>query len=287
VQASRTKKLLQCAALQNDFPQNGIRKMELIDIGCNLTHDSYDADRPAVIEAAFKAGVTRIIVTGASASGSQAALKLAGEWPQQLFATAGVHPHRASEYDAETDSLLRELSQNEAVVAIGETGLDYFRDFSPRDAQRSSFEQQIQIAIETELPFFLHQRDAHDDFVAILKEYRDKLNEVVVHCFTGTKPELYKYLDLNCHIGITGWICDERRGTHMKEFMPDIPSNRLMIETDAPYLKPRNLRPKLKSHRNEPRLLPWILGTLAACRNQHPQSLAETTTRNAREFFHL
>jgi len=108
-----------------------------------------------------------------------------------------------------------------------------------------------------------------------------------VHCFTGSKPELHECLDLNCYIGITGWICDERRGTHMKEYMSDIPLDRLMIETDAPYLKPRNLRPKIKSHRNEPRLLPWILGTLAACRNQHPEELAEATTRNARAFFKI
>ena len=264
-----------------------MRAMELIDIGCNLTHDSFDSDRDEVIETAREAGVVQMIITGASADGSLAALELAQKWPGQLFATAGVHPHRASDYNEDTDSLLRELCNNEVVAAAGETGLDYFRDFSPRDAQRSSFEQQIQIAIDSGLPFFLHQRDAHRDFVAILKDYRDKLNEVVVHCFTGSKPELYEYLDMDCHIGITGWICDERRGTHMKEFMPDIPSNRLMIETDAPYLKPRNLRPKLKSHRNEPRLLPWILGTLAACRNEHPQSLAEATTRNARTFFHL
>jgi TatD DNase family protein len=262
-------------------------KMELIDIGCNLTHDSFDADRSEVIEAAFQAGVTRIIVTGASATGSQAALALANEWPLQLFATAGVHPHRASVYDTETDKLLRDLAGRPGVVAIGETGLDYFRDFSPREAQRSSFESQIQIAIETGLPLFLHQRDAHDDFFAILKNYRDQLSDVVVHCFTGTKPELREYLDMNCYIGITGWICDERRGTHMKEYMQDIPSNRLLIETDAPYLKPRNLRPKIKSHRNEPRLLPWILGTLAACRNEHPEDLALATTRNAKTFFRL
>ncbi len=261
--------------------------MDLIDIGCNLTHDSFDIDRGEVIEAARQAGVIQMIVTGASTSGSQAALKLAREWPQQLFATAGVHPHRASEYDRETDRLLRDLAGQAGVVAIGETGLDYFRDFSPRKAQRSSFEQQTQIAIETGLPFFLHQRDAHGDFVDILKQYRDHLSDVVVHCFTGSKPELYEYLDLDCFIGITGWICDERRGTHMKEYMKDIPSNRLMIETDSPYLKPRNLRPKIKSHRNEPRLLPWILGTLAACRNEHPHTLAEATTRNARAFFRL
>ena len=261
--------------------------MELIDIGCNLTHDSFDVDRDEVIEAAFQAGVSQMIITGASAQGSQQALQLANKWPQQLYATAGVHPHRASTYDSDTDSLLRELTAQTGVVAIGETGLDYFRDFSPRKDQRSSFEQQIQIAIETGLPFFLHQRDAHDDFIAILKEYRDQLSEVVVHCFTGTQTELHECLDLNCHIGITGWICDERRGTHMKDYIGDIPIERLMIETDAPYLKPRNLRPKIKSHRNEPRLLPWILGTLAACRNEHPRVLAEATTRNARAFFRL
>jgi len=261
--------------------------MELIDIGCNLTHDSFDADRSAVVEAAQQAGVVQMIVTGASGDGSLAALKIANEWPGQLFATAGVHPHRASQYDSETDSLLRDLARESTVVAIGETGLDYFRDFSPRETQRSAFEQQIQIAIETGLPLFLHQRDAHEDFVAILREYRDHLSDVVVHCFTGSKPELYQYLDMDCYIGITGWICDERRGTHMKEYMKDIPSVRLMIETDAPYLKPRNLRPKIKSHRNEPRLLPWILGTLAACRNEHPEALAKATTSNARAFFRL
>ena len=261
--------------------------MELIDIGCNLTHDSFDLDRRAVIEAAREAGVVQMIITGASAEGSQKALELASEWPQQLFATAGVHPHRASQYDKETDNLLRKLAEEASVVAIGETGLDYFRDFSPRNEQRSSFEHQIQIAIETGLPFFLHQRDAHEDFVAILGQYRDQLSEVVVHCFTGSQTELHEYLDMDCHIGITGWICDERRGTHMKAFMKDIPSDRLMIETDAPYLKPRNLRPKIKSHRNEPRLLPWILGTLAACRDEHPETLAIATTHNARKFFRL
>ena len=261
--------------------------MELIDIGCNLTHDSFDVDRDTVIEAARQAGVVQMIITGASAEGSRNALQLARTWPGQLFATAGVHPHRASQYDDETDNLLRELTQQPGVVAVGETGLDYFRDFSPRDAQRSSFEQQIQIAIETGLPFFLHQRDAHEDFVAILKEYRGDLSDVVVHCFTGSKAELHECLDLNCYIGITGWICDERRGTHMKGYMQDIPSDRLMIETDSPYLKPRNLRPKIKSHRNEPRLLPWILGTLAACRDEHPLELAQATTRNARAFFRI
>jgi TatD DNase family protein len=261
--------------------------MKLIDIGCNLTHDSFDKDRAAVIERAHEAGVVQMVVTGASKDGSKAALELASKYPGELFATAGVHPHRASNFDDDTERLLRELSQQPGVVAVGETGLDYFRDFSPRDVQRDVFQKQLQIGIDTGLPLFLHMRDAHEDFHAILQEVRDRLSHVVVHCFTGNREELHGYLDLDCHIGITGWICDERRGSHMKEFLKDIPLNRLMVETDAPYLKPRNLKPRVKTHRNEPRWLPWIVGTLAAVREEHPGFVAEQTTANAQDFFRL
>jgi TatD DNase family protein len=261
--------------------------MKLIDIGCNLTHDSFDKDREAVIERAHEAGVVQMVITGASEDGSRAALELASKHPGELFSTAGVHPHRASDFDDDTERMLRELSQQPGVVAVGETGLDYFRDFSPRDIQRDVFQKQLQIGIDTGLPLFLHMRDAHGDFHAILKEVRDRLSHVVVHCFTGNREELHGYLDLDCHIGITGWICDERRGSHMKEFLKDIPANRLMVETDAPYLKPRNLKPRVKTHRNEPRWLPWIVGTLAAAREEHPGTVAEQTTANARAFFSL
>jgi TatD DNase family protein len=261
--------------------------MQLIDIGANLTHDSFDADREHVIEAAREAGVVQMMVTGASAKGSVQAKALAHEYPEVLYATAGVHPHLASEFDDDTDALLRELLEDERVLAAGEAGLDYFRDFSPRPDQQKAFEAQMQIAVDTGLPMFLHLRDAHEDFHAMLKSRRDELSDVVVHCFTGSREELHAYLDLDCHIGITGWICDERRGEHMKAYLGDIPAERLMIETDAPYLKPRNLRPKVKSHRNEPRFLPWILGTLAAVRGEHPNDLARMTTNNARRFFRL
>ncbi len=261
--------------------------MKLIDIGCNLTHDSFDKDRDAVIERAHEAGVAQMVVTGASREGSEKALELAGNYPGFLFSTAGVHPHRASDYDDDTDRLFREMSQKQDVVAVGEMGLDYFRDLSPRDVQRDAFQRQLQIGIETGLPVFLHMRDAHADFFAILAEVRDRLSQVVVHCFTGTREELHDYLNLDCHIGITGWICDERRGSHMKEFLKDIPINRLMVETDAPYLKPRNLRPRVKAHRNEPCWLPWIVGSLAEMREEQPDFVAEQTTANASTFFRL
>ena len=261
--------------------------MELIDIGCNLTHDSFDADRDEVLQRAQAAGVVQMIVTGASEDGSIAALELARAHPGLLFATAGVHPHHAGDFSADTESVLRDLTTQTGVVAVGETGLDYFRDLAPRAAQRAAFERQLEIGIDSGLPLFLHQRDAHADFVAILSSVRDRLARVVVHCFTGSRAELAGCLDLDCFIGITGWICDERRGTHMLEYLGDIPSGRLMIETDSPYLKPRNLRPLVRTHRNEPRWLPWIAETLAACRGETPEALARVTTANARAFFAL
>src|SRR5690554_3693300 len=210
--------------------------MELIDIGCNLTHDSFDPDRSAVIEAAQEVGVVNLIVTGASESGSLAARALADQWPGVLWATAGVHPHHANEVSADALSVLAELHRDPRVVAAGECGLDYFRDFSPRPAQRRAFEKQLELAVTCGKPVFLHQRDAHDDFIAIFKEFRPQLSAAVVHCFTDTREAMLEYLELDCHIGITGWICDERRGRHLKEFVHEIPAERLMIETDAPYL---------------------------------------------------
>ena len=248
--------------------------MELIDIGCNLTHDSFDDDRDTVLDRARLAGVKQIIVTGASEEGMQKALDLSRDYPGELYGTAGVHPHHADTFTDETEALIRSLVEHDEIVAVGETGLDYFRNFSPRDKQLEAFRRHIEIAMDTGLPMFLHLRDAHEDFHAILSENRDRLSEIVVHCFTGSREELQAYVGMDCHIGITGWICDERRGTHMKEYLSEIPADRLMIETDAPYLKPRNLRPKVKSHRNEPRFLPWILGTLAAARGEHPEELA-------------
>ncbi len=261
--------------------------MELIDIGCNLTHDSFDRDRDRVLADARAAGVVQMVITGASEAGSVAALALASARPGELFATAGVHPHLAEDFSRDTESVLAELHRHPRVVAVGECGLDYFRDFSPRPAQRRAFERQLELAVACGKPVFLHQRDAHEDFVAILREFRPQLAAAVVHCFTDSRAAMLDYLALDCHIGITGWICDERRGQHLKDFVHEIPAERLMIETDAPYLKPRNLRPKARTHRNEPQWLPWIAGTVAALRGVSPPRLAAETTAAARAFFSL
>ncbi len=261
--------------------------LELVDIGANLTHDAFDHDRDAVLARAREQGVTRLVVTGASREGSHAALALAEKHPGTLFATAGVHPHHAIDYDAATEAELRELAMHDAVRAVGETGLDYHRNYSPRTVQLAAFEKQLAIAVDLGKPVFLHQRDAHEDFLALLKAARDQLPGVVVHCFTDTREALFHYLDLDCHIGITGWICDERRGTHLREFVREIPADRLMLETDAPYLLPRNLDPKPSHRRNEPMYLAHICREVARDRGEAPAVTAAHSSATARAFFGL
>ena len=261
--------------------------MHLIDIGANLAHESFAHDLHSVLDHARAVGIEAIVVTGASEQGSMQAHSLASEWPKFLYATAGVHPHHAAAYSNDTHTILRDLHRQANVVAVGETGLDYFRDLSPRLAQQHAFEQQLELALACDKPCFLHQRDAHDDFIAILRQVRHRLSGCVVHCFTGEKRELYECLDLDCHIGITGWICDERRGTHLIPLVKAIPSHRLMIETDAPYLLPRTIKPRPKVHRNEPKFLPQVLAAVAHAREESVEQLALSTTATARDFFRL
>jgi len=261
--------------------------MDLIDIGANLTHDSFDDDRDAVIERARNAGVRRMVLTGSSEQGSRDAAGLAAAWPGNMYATAGVHPHHASDYTDAVHAAISSLAAHEAVVAVGECGLDYFRNFSPPERQRDAFRRQLEIAVETGLPVFLHQRDAHRDFLDILAPAMPDVSRAVAHCFTGGEAELHAYLDLDLYIGITGWICDERRGAALYGIAGQIPLQRLLIETDAPYLLPRTLRPKPKTRRNEPMHLREVLRAIAAATG-HPESvIAAATTENAERFFAL
>ncbi|GHH54007.1 TatD family hydrolase [[Pseudomonas] boreopolis] len=261
--------------------------MQLIDIGANLTHDSFDRDREAVLQRARDAGVVQMVVTGASREHSPLALQLAQRHPGFLFATAGVHPHHAVEYTDECDAEMRALHAHPEVVAVGECGLDYFRDFAPRPAQRKAFERQLQLASENGKPLFLHQRDAHDDFIAMMRGFDGRLGPAVVHCFTGERRELFDYLDRDWYIGITGWLCDERRGAHLRELVKHVPAERLMIETDAPYLLPRTLKPMPKHRRNEPMFLAHIVEELARDRGEGVAQVAAATTAAARGFFRL
>jgi TatD DNase family protein len=261
--------------------------MQLLDIGANLTHESFQPDLDAVLQRARAHGVTRMLVTGASHTGSVDALALSSRHAGMLYATAGVHPHSAADYDDTTDGALRALAHDPLVRAIGETGLDYYRDLSPRGTQLLVFERQLQIAAELGMPLFLHQRDAHADFLQLLKRYRDRVPGVVVHCFTDTGAALRDYLALDCHIGITGWICDERRGLHLRELVREIPANRLMLETDAPYLLPRTVRPQPKHRRNEPMYLQQVCAQVAHDRGEPMAVTAANSTATAEAFFGL
>jgi TatD DNase family protein len=262
--------------------------MKLTDVGANLAHDSFDADRDAVLARALAAGVGTAIVTGSSADSSRKALKLAQTSSAvRLFSTAGLHPHHASEYSAEHAALFRDLAQQPACVALGECGLDYFRNYSPQADQQRAFIAQLGLAVEMKKPVFLHQRDAHADFLPILREHRPQLAGAVVHCFTDTPQALEDCLALDCYIGITGWICDERRGLGLREAVRLIPDDRLLLETDAPYLLPRTVMPKPAHRRNEPMYLPWVARAVAEARGQTPEAIAELTSANARRFFRL
>ncbi len=264
--------------------------MDLVDIGANLAHESFGADLDAVLLRAREAGVRQIVITGSSLDSAQRAQQLAQLHPGFLFATAGLHPHHASEWNAALQAAFRELARQPTCVSLGECGLDYFRDLSPREDQRCAFAAQLALAVESGKPLFLHQRDAHGDFLAMLREHRPHLGPVVVHCFTDTREALHDYLALDCHIGITGWICDERRGRHLLEAVGDIPLDRLMVETDAPYLLPRTA-PKpaegAAGRRNEPAYLTWVVQAIAQACGRPEDDIALATTANARAFFRL
>ncbi|ASA26513.1 TatD family hydrolase [Paenibacillus donghaensis] len=262
-------------------------KKQTIDIGVNLMHRSFGEDRERVVQAAADAGVSPLILTGTSIRSSEAAAKYAAQYPRRLYATAGVHPHDVKSCDARTLPALRRLAAREEVVAIGECGLDYNRDFSPRELQRDWFGRQLELAAQLRLPLFLHERDAHEDFARMLREGRPEALPAVVHCFTGSEAELHSYLELGLHIGITGWICDERRGGPLREVVRHIPLERMMIETDAPFLTPRDLRPKPKDGRNEPAFLPHIAQVIAECMGLAADEVMERTTETAKAFFKI
>lgn len=263
----------------------------LIDIGVNLSNARFEKDLVEVLQRAKQANVEQLILTGTNEEESDRVFalsqKLKDDFPNMLFSTCGIHPHDAKHFNSESLGHLKALAKHQSVVAIGETGLDFNRNFSKPADQEKAFEAQLELAAELQLPVFMHERDAHQRQYEILKEYRDHLADGVIHCFTGGKTALFNYLDLDLHIGITGWVCDERRGLELQELVKNIPLQRLMLETDAPYLLPRTIKPKQKSGRNEPAFLPWVLDSVKEHRDESALEIAEKTTAAAKAFFRL
>jgi len=265
--------------------------LELIDIGVNLTNSSFRDRIDSIIEDAKNAGVTHQIITGTCLETSSQALSLAKSAAKleanYLTSTAGCHPHDAKDFKDSDRKKLIELSTQQQVVAIGECGLDFNRNYSPQDVQIDVFKTQIEVALEVDLPLFMHQRDAHDKFIEILSQSYGQTVKGVIHCFTGDKHQLKQCLDLGLYIGVTGWICDERRGSELQEAIKYMPLDRMMVETDSPYLLPRNIKPKPKSRTNVPANLPWVVKQIASILNLSEQAVAKITTNNAQALFAL
>lgn len=237
--------------------------------------------------------MTPIVVTGTSVRSSEQAIELCAKYPDLLYSTVGVHPHDAKSCGEGTIARLRTLASNACVVSLGECGLDFDRNFSEPAVQEKWFAEQLKLAAELKKPVFLHERSAHERFVAILEEHRDiiDLSTCVVHCFTGNTAEVKKYLQMGMYIGITGWVTNKEKGVDLRAAVKHIPLDRIMIETDAPFIAPRNAvaedGSRVRVERNEPELLHLVLPELAACMGVSVDDLAKASTENAHKFFRI
>ncbi len=254
--------------------------IELVDAGVNLSNHQFDEHHDEVLQRAAQAGVKQMLLIGCDIQSSQASLQLAKR--HSLLCTSGIHPHDAKTADISLEQQLTLLASHPEVVAIGECGLDYNRDFSPRDVQRAVLRRQLALAETLNMPVYLHERDASNDMLAILNEYNVK---GVLHCFTGDELALQRYLEKGLYIGVTGWVCDERRGEQLQSLIPSIPLERLLIETDAPFLLPRTIKPKPKSRRNEPSYLTYICQQIADLKGCEFTEVAKQTTLNFQQLF--
>jgi TatD DNase family protein len=261
--------------------------MSWCDIGVNFTDKRLRFE--PVLERALASDVSHIIITGTSLDKSQQAIQLAEQYPRHLSTTVGVHPHDASQFTAQTISELKTLAKSSPVVAIGECGLDFNRNFSTPEQQIFAFEQQLKLACELGLPVFLHERDAFETQIELLKKYHKELKGGVVHCFTGNIEQMNRYLDLGLYIGITGWVCDLKRGQALREAVKPLPLNRILLETDAPYLRPKGLanNRKVDNGNNEPAYLPYVAQEVASLMAIDIKTLQVASQANTQALFNI
>ena len=286
----------------------------MVDIGINLNHRSFSSNLDQILSDSFSSGVTTLILTGtswkssrssaqlvdrlsipsssesSSSSSSSSSSTISSSSIPELWYTSGIHPHDAASWklQKDPDATLTQLCAAPRCVAVGECGLDFNRMFSPQAEQEQCFVAHIKVAVALNKPLFLHERDAFDRFIHLLREHRPSKTgpPAVVHCFTGTSAQVQAYLAEGCYIGITGWVTDPRRGRALRELIPLIPLDRLMIETDAPFLTPFNL-PFSRPRTNEPQFLPYVAEELAKIYGITPAKLCQQTTANAKLFFNL
>jgi TatD DNase family protein len=261
-----------------------MKEISYFDIGANLTHESFKKDLDMVIKEAKLNKVKKICITSTTIEDTKISLKISEKEQDFFITTCGIHPHYADTFKESNIKEIKQLSEHTSVKAIGETGLDFNRNFSKKENQILCFKSQIEIAQELNLNLFLHQRDAHKDFMNCFNNVDLKVN-AVVHCFTEDKEKFYEYLDRGFWIGFTGWICDPVRGKHMIDLISNMPLDRIMIETDSPYLMPKNL--KIKGRRNEPKFIVEVAKRIASLQNKSLEDISQIFFENSLKFFDL
>lgn len=271
--------------------------MSWIDSGINLLDPRFDL--VALKERAIAADISHMVLIASTIAESEAAIKLLNSHPFAhpntfsqashskgitLACTAGVHPHYADDTNSQTWAKLKQIVADNTIAAIGECGLDFNRNFSSKTKQLFAFEQQLSIACEHNMGVYLHERDAFDEQISLLNKYACDLPFMVAHCFTGNKTQLSAYLALGCYVGITGWICDAKRGQDLQEAVADLPLDRLLLETDGPYLFPKTLRPRKSV--NESCNIPHIASQVAKYMSRSVQEIEQHAYSNALNLFY-
>jgi len=255
----------------------------LVDTHAHLDADEFDTDRSEVIARAHDTGVTTIITVGTGVGSGRRSIELSEKYPDILVAI-GIHPHASSNATgAEINSIAR-LAEHPKVVAIGEIGLDFYRDYSPRESQLQVFQQQLDLAARLDLPVVIHCREAHEEMLAILHNWTarhaERPSPGVIHCFMGDGETARQYLEMGFYLSLGGYITyPVNRDAH--DVIRSIPADRLMVETDCPFLAPQRYR----GQRNEPSYVRYTAEELAGIRDAHLETLARETTENARRLF--
>lgn len=256
--------------------------LKYYDIGLNLFCRQFK-NPEKIIQNAANDGV-KCILTGSDMRSNESVNKFVKN--HDCYGTAGIHPHNADSASMEDFSRIREIiSGNDKIIAVGECGLDYDRMFSTRENQIRCFEHHIKLAEELQKPLFLHERSASKDFINRFKNHKDICSKSVVHCFTGDKDTLKKYLDMGFYIGITGWICDDRRGKDLRDAVKIIPLDRIMAETDAPYLTPKNVGGLDRT--NIPQNIRYVVRELSVHMGISEETLTEKLIENTEKFFNI
>jgi len=259
-------------------------RMRLFDSHCHLDDKSYRADLPAVLQRAREAGVERCMVVGIDPETARRAIRIAEDHPG-VVASVGVHPHDAARCSEAILEDLVQLADHPKVRAWGETGLDFNRMYAPRDDQERWFQRQLQTALRLDLPLIFHERDTEGRFLEMLQAFGAPALQGVVHCFSGSRREMEAYLDLGLAIGITGIVTMQQRGEALRALVPLIPEDRLLVETDAPYLTPSPERNRAR--RNEPAFVRSVLHKVAEIRGTDPETMAEITWENTCRIYRL